>query len=108
MRRFLLSATAVIFLAGCGPIPEADFPEEFGSTYCKRIKECDKGAYESDYTDKEDCIDDWADFADTMLDLGDLLGGDYNEEMGRECVTAIKDATCGEIDDGDVECDLFE
>lgn len=94
-------------LVACA-IPEEDFPEIFGKEACKRLEECDKGWYESNYEDdRAECIDDQADLADFLLDAGDLLGNEYDPAKGRDCVRNLRQASCGDIQDGDVDCDLW-
>ena len=107
MKRLILAATSLTLLFGCA-IPEEDFSETYGKNVCKRLKECDQGSYENSYADKQDCIDDWTDVGDLILDAGDLFNQDYNEDKARDCISSMKDASCGDFSDGSFECDLFD
>ncbi|MCB9745765.1 MAG: hypothetical protein H6740_24535 [Alphaproteobacteria bacterium] len=106
MRPLLLLASSLVLLTACA-IEEADFPEKFGQASCSRYKECDKGDYESRFDSKEECVNDYADVADFILDAGDLFGADYNPEKGRDCITEIRSATCEDVTSGDIDCDVF-
>lgn len=106
MRIFGLSIL-VSSLVACS-IPEEDFPEKYGKEACKRLEECDKGDYEEIYGDDDaECVDDFADVADILLDLGDLAGETYDPAKGRECVRNLRKATCEEIQDGEADCDVW-
>lgn len=107
MRKLLFAASSLILFTGCA-IEEADFPESYGKAACSRYKECDKGDYESNYSSKDACVEDFADVADFILDAGDLLGADYSPELGRECINEIRSASCEEVTGGGVDCDVFE
>lgn len=102
-----LTALLALCLIGCA-IPEEDFAETYASTVCDRISECDKGDYENRYDSDEECEGQWADAADFFMDAADLLGGEYDEDAARECITAINDADCGEFESGDYECDVYD
>jgi hypothetical protein len=94
-------------LVGCA-IPEEDFAETYARTACDRVEECDKGSYESRYDDDLECQEQWADWADLLMDAADLLGGEYDEEAARECISAMKDADCGDFETLDYECDVYD
>lgn len=94
-------------LVGCA-IPEEDFAPTYAVTICDRLEECDKGSYENLYTDAADCQDDWEDAAEVFMAGADLLGADYSEEKGRECIDEIQAAACGDFSSGEYECDIYE
>ena len=107
MKRLILAATSLTLLFGCA-IPEDDFPETYGKSVCKRLEECDQGSYENQYDDRADCVDTWSGLADDFLGFADALDQDYNEDKARDCISSMKDASCGEFSDGSFECDLFD
>lgn len=101
-----LAPLSVLVLVACA-IPEEDFPEAYGHTVCDRLEECDRGDYEAAYEDRAACVDQWAEFADTLLDAADLLGQEYSPEQGRDCLQEIRRASCSEFVDGEYTCELF-
>lgn len=94
----LLAAALIPTLVACA-VPEEDFPEEYGKTVCKRLEECDRGDYEESFSSDEECQNDLADVADTALDLADLLGEQYNEDLGRDFINELRTSSCEEFDD---------
>lgn len=106
-----LSLVPVLFVAGllvaCNPTEE-EFPEAYGKAVCTQLKRCDRGDYESRYDDRDDCVDAWADGAELWMDVADLLGADYSEQLAGDCLSEIHLANCEEFTDGDYECDIYE
>lgn len=92
---------AVVALAGCLPPAEADFPAAWAAVQCDRQRECDKGDYESRYEDMGDCREQNEDAADDIMDAWDLFGGDYDRDEAGECLSAMRTASCEEVNGGD-------
>lgn len=102
-----LMPVLLLSLVACA-IPEESFPDTYGKAVCKRVRECDKGAFENRYDDLKDCSEDWSSAAETFLDLGDLFGGEYSPGKARSCIDEINAASCGSFSSGSYECDVFE
>lgn len=107
MIRTAITAAFALALVGCA-IPEDNFPDTYGKTVCKRLRECDKGSFENNYDNLADCTDTWADGAEFFLDAGDLFGGEYSPSKARSCINDINAASCGAFSSGSYECDVFE
>lgn len=104
MKRLTLFVLASSLVA-CA-IPEEDFPDTYAKVLCKRLKECHTADYEDAYgDDHEACREDGAEGADTILDLGDLIGEEYDPAKGRDCINEMKTADCGDLDN--VDCDVW-
>ena len=101
-----LNALLALCLVGCA-IPEEDFAARYAGTICDRIAECDKGDYENRYDSDEACEEQWVDAADFFMDAADLLGGEYDQDAARECISALDAANCGDFESGDYECDIY-
>jgi len=97
---------ALIFV-GC-IIEEEDFPDAYGRAVCARIRECQRTDYEDRYEDRSECIDEWAEFADSIIDLGDTFGNEYSPEGADECLDNIRQATCSEFSDFQIECQVMQ
>lgn len=92
-------------LVACA-IPEDEFPDVYAKALCPQLEECHAADYADTYGDDDDaCLDDAADGAELILDLGDLAGETYDEAKGRDCVQEVKAASCGDLDD--VDCDVW-
>jgi hypothetical protein len=100
VRKLLLVAGALTAAAGCA-IEEEDFPEAYGSAWCSKYRQCERADYEADYDDKDECDADAAEVMDVVSDAADLFGGEYDAEVARECVNAVRGASCEEWQDGD-------
>lgn len=105
--RTLLLGLLASSLVACA-IPEEDFPAKAGASACARLAECDAEDYEDIYGDDDAaCVDDWSGIIEFYLDAGDLLGETYDEKKGRECVSEIRQADCSQIQNGEIDCDVW-
>lgn len=104
MRAWGLWMVAVV---GCS-IPEEDFADTYAVTVCDRLEECDRGDFENQFDDREECWDDLADVAEFFMDAADLLGGVYSEDAARECIDSIQSAECGDFSSGEYACDVYD
>jgi hypothetical protein len=89
----------VLSLAGC-EIDQEDFPSIYADAACDKMRKCDKASYESSYEDDAECESQQEDFAAQVVDIGDALG-EYDPEHARDCIDAIRAATCEEWGNGD-------
>ncbi|MEN0060680.1 MAG: hypothetical protein AAGA48_00950 [Myxococcota bacterium] len=101
MIRALLPA---LFMIGCG-IPEDDFAAIAADSLCDRVEECEG---EFDDNGRANCEAFWTGAAELLVDLGDLVGETYSPSAGRTCVSELRSATCGELNDFEIDCDVFE
>jgi len=97
---------ALLFV-GC-TIEEEDFPDAYGRAVCARLPECQRSDYDDRYEARSECIDEWAEFADSIIDLGDTFGTEYSSEGVRECLDNIHQATCSEFSDFQFECTVMQ
>ncbi len=105
--RILGLAPLAALLVAC-TISEDDFPAEYAETWCDRAQECDPDGFEDLFGDDvEQCEELNGDAAEVWLDLADLAGETYDEGLGYECVRDTKKASCDELEDGDVDCDVW-
>ena len=95
-----------VLIASC-TIEEDEFAESYGKTVCSRLHDCQRSDYDDRYEERSECVDEWAELADTFLDIGDTLGQEYSPELAQDCLEAIRAASCSEFSDGQVECQVF-
>jgi hypothetical protein len=103
--RLVLPVFAV--LVAC-TVEEDEFANSYAKAVCNRLEECQRSDYEQAYEDRDACVEDWAEIADTILDVGDTLGQEYSPQSAQDCLESIREASCGEFSDGQVECEVFE
>lgn len=106
MRRLFLLATVLAPLAACS-ISEEAFPEAYSSALCSRSAQCDADSFDELYDSVEDCTDLLAPVMEAALDVGDLVGGDYNPAKGGECVAEIRSAPCDDLSTDELACDVY-
>ena len=89
----------VTALVACAPPTEAEFPEAWAKVVCSREKECDRGQFDSNWEDMDDCRTSRADAADQLLDIWDVFGN-YSEDAAGECLSDMRAASCEEVENG--------
>ena len=87
-RTSLLPALAAT-LTGCslfgpGNITEDNWAESFAKTYCKQLQECERGYFESEYSDLEDCQDEVKDDAEDAAEAADDADCNFEEDEAQE------------------------
>ena len=102
-----LAPLLCLSLLACA-LPEEDFPDKYAESVCSRIQECDASDYENLYSSDEDCESDWSGGAETFMDAADFLGGVYNEDSAKTCISDIKDEECGDLTLGDYVCEIYD
>lgn len=86
-----------------------NFLEKSTSVGCARLYECDKGGFESAYSDMNDCketsVDDYGDYFDCYAENCEFDAGEAND-----CLKAERTDTCEEITSGDYlnDCDYTQ
>lgn len=109
-----ISLVAVLLATGCfgvGDVNEDNWTEKYASVYCKQTQTCARGFYESEYSDREDCLDDVQDELDDQADVFDDLNCDFDEAEAQECLESFNSADCESIYEGDFvdDCeDIFD
>jgi hypothetical protein len=93
-----------VLLTGCG-VPEDEFPERAGEAVCDRVEECTT-TFESD-AERADCEAFWSGAAELWVDLGELIGGEYDPGLGADCLREVRRATCAEFNEASYECDVL-
>ena len=87
-----------LILAGCsvGNITEDNYAEKAADIACRTLAKCERGYYESEYSDMADCRDE---IQDDLEDLGEDLddaGCDFDEGEAQECLDTLNTLTCEE------------
>lgn len=108
--RKLAGPVALIALATACSIDRDDFPDAAADALCDRYRECERADFEDDYADMGECIDDWAAFVDDVLDVEEAFGGEYDADVGRDCISAIRSADCNDLDEAlnSSDCDVVQ
>jgi len=95
MIRCAVTALALVSLASCG-LTEETWPDEYAAAWCKRSRSCDRSAFDEAWAGTADCRQTLAEWTeDGILGLEeDFPGCDFDLEEGRDCLVAVRDATC--------------
>lgn len=106
--RKLTGIVAVIALSTACSIDRDDFPDAFADAYCDRALQCERADFEDAYADMGECIEEWSAFVDDLLDVEEAFGGEYDPELGRDCISAVRSAECSDVDDAlsSSDCDV--
>ena len=102
-RTSLLPALAAT-LSGCslfgpGNITEDNWAESFAKTYCKQLQECERGYFESEYSDLEDCQDEVKDDAEDAAESADDADCNFEEDEAQDCVDSMHASSCEDFYD---------
>jgi hypothetical protein len=99
-----------VFVAACaGKIEDsADYATKRAQAECNRIQRCQKGAFERDYSDMDECVDDTAAVIQDEIEFQDVLGCPYFPEHAGLCVSRIRHLSCEEWEEEEafLACDL--
>lgn len=102
-----VSALVVFSIVLCaGPVKEEDFPSTYAKVQCKKMKKCEKADWEANFENQAECEAELAGYAEDVLDVVTIFC-DYDEDIARSSISALKSANCEEWDDG-VEIDVCE
>ena len=100
---------AALLLIGCGPIASpSDYAEARAEAECARIRTCERGQFEAEWRDDEDCVDDQAEAIDENNDDLDDADCRYVAEEAGACVRRIAGLSCESWFEGEsgLACDL--
>lgn len=110
----LLSAFALSTLGACvsvGNVTEDNFAEKSAQLGCKMLEKCNRGYFESEYSDQADCIDELEEDTEDMMDAADDADCDFEEDEAQKCLDTFAASTCEEYYEGDAwdDCeDIFD
>lgn len=105
MRWFALALLCV----GCGKIEnDRDYADARARAECKRLSRCDRGYFEDEFRDLDDCTGELADIHEEENDAFDDNDCDYVPEEAAACVNRIGGMSCRDWGEGRAgeACDL--
>lgn len=97
------SLVVLVLLAGCGPLTEESYPDEYASAWCGRSKRCDKAAFKETWDSRSQCEEQVADQARIGIEnLEEWFSGCYlSLDQADDCLDAVGRATCDDFLAGD-------
>ena len=103
MGRAILLSSMMCLLSACETlgVNEDTFPAKAGSVVCKKIKKCDLGWYESEFSDMSDCEGEFEDAYEDVVDQADDFDCDFEDDEAKECLQGMQQASCEEYYEGD-------
>lgn len=98
----LLTGMFAAIFAGCslfggGPVDEDNWSEKSATAMCKSMEKCYRAAFEAEYDDVADCVDNQMDLADEYSDYYDDC--DFDDGNAQDCLDSINEADCGDFYD---------
>lgn len=99
----------LLLVAACGSIEErADYVDRRAAAECGQIERCELGFFESEYRDRDDCIDERSKQLDEASDALNDQDCTYVPEQAGACVSRIRSFDCEEWAEGEAAsaCDL--
>ncbi|HJN76377.1 MAG TPA: hypothetical protein QGF58_20780 [Myxococcota bacterium] len=106
--RLLGSIVVLSALVGCR-ISKEDFPDRYARAACRSLEECDPDYYEDIFDgDFEECTDVYTDVIELFMEFSEQAGEDYDPQEGRRCVNDVRLASCDDLRDVEVSCEVFE
>jgi hypothetical protein len=96
----IIAVLAVLFVGAC-QVEREEFPDEAARVFCPKLKKCEFGAYEANYSaDKAVCLEKFADEVDDVFFILDAFC-EYDPEAGIECLNKVKKMSCEEFHEGE-------
>jgi len=90
--QFLVLCTGYLALTGCFGLSESKFIAQVNTLQCERMEECASDYFEDEYSDLDDCVDEYSDAAPDYLDYYDDC--DYDRSKAKDCLADYRDADC--------------
>lgn len=80
-------------------VTENNVALKVSSTLCSRYEECDKGSFEANYDDQEDCVDSTE---PTFRDYYACLASecDFNQQNANACIAGYAAQSCEDVSSG--------
>ncbi|HND34056.1 MAG TPA: hypothetical protein PLA94_28845 [Myxococcota bacterium] len=85
-------------LLSCASTTES-FWAQAGTLSCSRYEECDKADFEDQYDDQADCREEFADYAEDVMDCLDEGDCEYDPKDGAEVLSDYRKADCNDRDE---------
>lgn len=91
-------STLLIWLMACATnVDKSTFAESYASAYCRALKKCSRGQFESLYELMSDCeLDVTESMIDFMTISEDVEGCSYDNTSAQTCLQRMNEASCVE------------
>ncbi len=111
---FILAGMMIAVFSGCSllatPIDQDNFYETFTREGCKKLKQCSRGYFDSEYSDVNDCVDSIMNDADDYGLLDTLDSCDFDDGNAADCLDTFVSSDCEDWYQGDAydDCDFAD
>ncbi len=99
---------ALLLVACGGAVTQEDFAAQYAPLWCDQQRTCALGAYESEFRDKDDCETTVLEDKETESEANDAAGCAFDADEAEACLAAIREATCEDWYEGEVDEDCAE
>lgn len=83
----------VALLGSAGCVTQDNYLERTATVFCDRLYECDKSAFEANYSDKKDCVEGLVDDYE-KADVCQAEECVWDGQAARSCLSDQADASC--------------
>lgn len=99
--------TLLVLLLAQGCYTPQGYSHQIANGYCVRLQECDKGDFEDEFHDMEDCIDETLEVLEPVAECSMDEKCEFDGEEAAECDEAIRTSDCDDFSDRDYwgDCD---
>ncbi|MGC6510822.1 MAG: hypothetical protein ACON4U_20555 [Myxococcota bacterium] len=86
-----------IWMMGCATNTDRDsYPIMYASAYCRALKKCSRGQFESLYELMEDCESDVGEAMSEFMSISAGEGCQYDNLAAQDCLQQMSEASCEE------------
>ena len=87
-------------LFACSTVHETNYPNRYANAYCSYLEECKKAAFNDEFSDRDDCVDEVLE----DVDEDELEACDFDVDKAKGCLESMKEAK-DECDPDELEDD---
>ncbi len=102
MTRLILYFTVASCFVGCsvfgpGNVSEDNWSRTFSATYCNQLQKCQRGLFESEYSDLEDCKDEVEEALENAAEEAEDADCDFEEAEAQDCIDSLHASDCDDF-----------
>lgn len=88
---------AILMMLGCATNTDQEtYPIMYASAYCRALKKCSRGQFESLYELMEDCEADVGEAMNEFMSISTEESCQYDNDAAQECLQQMSEASCEE------------
>jgi hypothetical protein len=104
MRILTVGVGLIGVLTACGvpdTIPQGEYAQRIAEVSCERVRECQRGAFDSSYFSMDDCREHQRRIQASVVEDLDELGCDYDAKKAADLWVKVHDMSCENFYEGE-------